>query len=104
MHRELAGGKGFADMVYIPRKKYPEKPALVVELKWDKSAAGAISQIKEKEYCQSLEEYQGNLLLVGINYYTVVEGEVYYRENSVMTQVELSDTAKGRANGSLRPI
>ena len=68
MHRELAGGKGFADMVYIPRKKYPEKPALVVELKWDKSAAGAISQIKEKEYCQSLEEYQGNLLLVGINY------------------------------------
>ena len=31
-------------MVYIPRKKYPEKPALVVELKWDKSAAGAISQ------------------------------------------------------------
>ena len=68
VHRELAGGKGFADMVYIPRKKYPEKPALVVELKWDKSAAGAISQIKEKEYCQSLEEYQGNLLLVGINY------------------------------------
>ena len=27
-----------------------------------------ISQIKEKEYCQSLEDYQGNLLLVGINY------------------------------------
>ena len=68
VHRELAGGKGFADMVYIPRKKYPEKPALVVELKWDKSAAGAISQIKGKEYCASLEEYQGNLLLVGINY------------------------------------
>ena len=68
VHRELAGGKGFADMVYIPRKKYPEKPALVVELKWDKSAAGAISQIKEKEYCQSLEDYLGNLLLVGINY------------------------------------
>lgn len=40
----------------------------MVELKWDKSAAGAISQIKGKEYCQSLEEYQGNLLLVGINY------------------------------------
>ena len=31
--------------------------------------------------------------------YTVVEGEVYYRENSVMTQVELSDTAKGRVTG-----
>ena len=31
--------------------------------------------------------------------YTVVDGEVYYRENSVMTQVELSDTAKGRVTG-----
>ena len=31
--------------------------------------------------------------------YTVVDGEVFYRENSVMTQVELSDTAKGRATG-----
>ena len=68
MHRELAGGKGFADIVFIPRKKFQDKPALVVELKWDKSADGAISQIKRKEYCRSLEEYQGNLLLVGINY------------------------------------
>ena len=68
VHRELAGGKGFADLVFIPRKKFPEKPALIVELKWDKNAAGAIQQIKDKEYCHSLEEYQGNLLLVGINY------------------------------------
>lgn len=66
--RELPSGKGFADMVYIPRKKFPDKPALVVELKWDKSASGAIEQIKRKEYCKSLEEYQGNILLVGINY------------------------------------
>ena len=55
-------------MVYIPRKKFPEKPALVVELKWDKTAEGAIEQIKKKQYCKSLEEYQGNILLVGINY------------------------------------
>ena len=68
VHRELAGGKGFADLVFIPRKKFPDKPALVVELKWNKSAIGAISQIKEKEYCESLREYQGNLLLVGVNY------------------------------------
>lgn len=66
--RELPTGKGFADMVYIPRKKFPDKPALVVELKWDKSADGAIAQIKRKEYCKSLEEFQGNILLVGINY------------------------------------
>ena len=68
IYRELAGGKGFADLVFIPRKKFSEKPALVVELKWDKTARGAITQIKEKEYCRSLEEYHGNLLLVGINY------------------------------------
>lgn len=29
---------------------------------------GALQQIKEKEYCQSLEEYEGNIILVGINY------------------------------------
>ena len=68
MHRELAGGKGFADIVFIPRKKFPDKPAMVVELKWNKSAEGAISQIKNKEYCASLEEYKGDLLMVGINY------------------------------------
>ena len=68
IHRELAGGKGFADLVFIPRKKFQDKPAMVVELKWDKSARGAIEQIKEKRYVQSLEEYRGNLLLVGINY------------------------------------
>lgn len=68
VYRELPTGKGFADMVYVPRKKFPDKPALVVELKWDKSAEGAIAQIKKKEYCKSLEEYSGNLLLVEINY------------------------------------
>ena len=31
--------------------------------------------------------------------YTVVDGEIYYRENSIMTQVELSDNAKGRVTG-----
>ena len=55
-------------MVFIPRKKFPEKPALVVELKWDKTAEGAIEQIKRREYGKSLSEYQGNLLLVGVNY------------------------------------
>ena len=44
------------------------KPTVIMELKWDKSAKGAISQIKEKQYVDALKEYQGNLLLVGINY------------------------------------
>ena len=58
VYRELPGGKGFADLVFVPRKRYQDKPALVVELKWDKTAEGALAQIKDKEYCRSLEEYQ----------------------------------------------
>lgn len=68
MIREMPAGKGFADICMIPRKKHSDKPAVVIELKWDKSAVGAIEQIKEKQYGNALKEYQGNLLLVGINY------------------------------------
>ena len=55
-------------MVFIPKKQFAEKPALVVELKWDKSAESAIKQMKEKKYFESLEEYQNNMLFVGFNY------------------------------------
>lgn len=65
--RELPTGKGFADIVFLPGK-YTDKPAMIVELKWDQSAQGAIKQIKEKNYSGILNEYAGNLLLVGINY------------------------------------
>lgn len=58
--RELPTGYGFADMVFLPRKN-SDKPAMVVELKWNQSALGAISQIKEKHYVQALSEYQGSL-------------------------------------------
>ena len=66
--REFPMGKGIADMVYLPKKEFPEKPALVVELKWDKTSQGAIEQIKNKEYGKTLEDYTGEILLVGINY------------------------------------
>ena len=66
--RELPTGKGFADICFIPRKLYADKPAAVIELKWDKDAHGAISQIKEKQYVDALKDYHGNLLLAGINY------------------------------------
>lgn len=66
--RELPTGKGIADVCMIPRKWHLDKPAIVIELKWDKSAVGALEQIKEKHYGNILEDYQGNLLLVGINY------------------------------------
>lgn len=65
--REFPTGKGFTDIVYLP-KEHSNKPAMLVELKYGKSAEGAIAQIKEKKYVGSLREYQGNLLLVGINY------------------------------------
>lgn len=65
--RELPAGKGFADIVFLPRKN-SDKPALIVELKWNQSEQGAIEQIKEKEYGEALKEYKGALLLVGINY------------------------------------
>ena len=68
MIRELPTGKGFADICLIPRKIHMDKPAVIIELKWDKSASGAIAQIKKKKYIDALSEYQGNLLLAGINY------------------------------------
>ena len=66
--REMPAGKGYADICMIPRKEHLDKPAVVIELKWDKSTVGALEQIKEKNYGSDLKEYQGKLLLVGINY------------------------------------
>ena len=66
--RELPTGKGYADICFIPRTLHADKPAAVIELKWDKNAHGAISQIKKKEYVDALKDYHGDLLLAGINY------------------------------------
>ncbi len=67
--REFPAGNGFADFVYLPRKEFVDKyPALVVELKWNKDAQSAIDQIREKKYPDSIREYTGSILLVGINY------------------------------------
>ena len=67
VYRELAGGKGFADMVFVPRKT-TQTPAIVVELKWNQTAEAAITQIKRKQYVESLKDYRGEVILVGINY------------------------------------
>ena len=64
---ELPSGKGYADVVYLPLRNV-NRPALVIELKWNKSAIGAIAQIKEKQYASWIEGYTGDILLVGINY------------------------------------
>ena len=67
MIRELPTGKGYADIVFLPRKNR-NVPALVIELKWNQNANTAIQQIKQKQYTESLTDYSGNILLVGINY------------------------------------
>lgn len=64
---ELPAGDGYADIVYLPKKDAPV-PALVIELKWNQSAEGAIAQIKNKKYPEALAGYGGDILLVGINY------------------------------------
>ena len=63
--REMPSGKGFADMVFIP---IDNKPAMIIELKWDQKVKTAINQIKEKKYPKGLEKYKDNLLLVAISY------------------------------------
>ena len=67
LKREVPLGEGFADVVFIPKKNV-DKPALVVELKYDKSADKALNQIYEKQYADELADYTGKALLVGINY------------------------------------
>ena len=66
-HRELASGRGFADLVMIPRKNV-DSPAIVLELKYNQGADAAIDQILRKQYPAKVAEYSGELLLVGINY------------------------------------
>ncbi|MCC8081783.1 MAG: ATP-binding protein [Lachnospiraceae bacterium] len=64
---EFPQGKGFADLVFLPRKA-TDKPVMIIELKYDKDADTAIRQIHENRYDGDLKKYFGNLLLVGINY------------------------------------
>lgn len=66
--RELPAGRGFADFVFLPKKEYADCPALVVELKWNRSAEAAIEQIRQKKYVEAIKGYAGEVLLVGINY------------------------------------
>ena len=64
---ELPSGKGIADVVYLPKRK-SLLPALIAELKWDKTAGGALEQIKDRNYPAALLDYGGEIVMVGINY------------------------------------
>ena len=58
---EIASGHGYVDILFLPNR-FTDKPALLIELKWD----------KEKNYTQLVKKlgYDGEVLLVGINYST----------------------------------
>lgn len=68
--KELPAGRGIADIVYSPLASVDksEFPALIVELKYNKTPSIVMEQIKEKRYFDALSRYTGEVLLVGINY------------------------------------
>ncbi len=65
--RELPSGRGFADIAFLPKRE-GERPAMIVELKWNRSAPAAIKQIRDKNYAGVLSGCKDDILLVGINY------------------------------------
>lgn len=67
LFEELPAGAGYADIVYLP-KKDSLLPALIIELKWNHTAEGAIAQIKRRRYPDAIRAYGGDIMLVGINY------------------------------------
>ena len=64
---EMPSGKGIADVAFIPTP-LSGLPAIVVEMKWNKTAGGAIRQIKDRKYTSVLKPFAGNILLAGITY------------------------------------
>lgn len=64
---KLPSGRGIADVVYLP-KRQSMLPVLVIELKWNKSAEGAVRQIRERNYPAVMRDYEGETVAVGINY------------------------------------
>ena len=87
--REMPAGKGFADFVFIPRANAGVRPAMVVELKYNKSADTAIKQIKENRYHGALSGYSDKILLVGISY--DAEGKDKKHHTCVIEEVQGTD-------------
>ena len=67
IYRELQGGEGFADLVFVPRTGN-HNPAMIVELKWNQTTGIALEQIKDRNYIRCLKDYHGKVLFVGVNY------------------------------------
>lgn len=87
-HRELEGGKGFADIVFLPRPGRPQKVIpIIIELKWKKSADTAIQQIKERRYSGLARGYP-SVLLVGISYEKEKKKKDYKNHTCVIEQID----------------
>lgn len=85
--QELDSGKGYVDLVYLPSPKYPDKPTLIVELKYDKSVMTAADQIRNKNYPQKLEHYSDNMLIISVNYdKEVSSNNIEYKHHSCMIE------------------
>ncbi|MCD8221474.1 MAG: ATP-binding protein [Clostridiales bacterium] len=84
--RELPAGKGFADIAFIPYRS-SDKPAMIVELKYDKNADTAIRQIRENRYGGRLKDYAGRVLLVGINYDKDAKGKNAKKHTCIIEEI-----------------
>ncbi|MCD8016086.1 MAG: PD-(D/E)XK nuclease domain-containing protein [Lachnospiraceae bacterium] len=84
--RELPAGKGFADYAFIPRKGI-DKPALLIELKYNKSADTAIQQIHDNRYDGKLKGFGGRVMLVGVNYDKDAKGESRKHHTCIIEEV-----------------
>ena len=97
--REFPTGRGFADFVYLPRPEYAKDyPALLIELKWNQKAETAVSQIKSRNYPESLQQYVGDILLVGISY-----DKKDKRHRCKMERLEKQEEG-GTADGTLQMV
>ena len=97
--REFPTGRGFADFVYLPRSEYAKDyPALLIELKWNQKAETAVSQIKNRNYPESLQQYVGDILLVGISY-----DKKDKRHRCKMERLEKQEEG-GTADGTLQMV
>ncbi len=65
---ELPTGEGFADVAFLPKYPKLDYPAIIVELKMNKSVGTAMQQIEERKYGSDLLHYRGNTLLVAVAY------------------------------------
>ena len=83
---EFPEGKGFADLAFLPGKGV-DKPAMMIELKYDKDAETAIRQIHDNRYDGDLKKYFGNLILVGINYDKNRKGKGMKRHTCVIEKI-----------------